>query len=504
MASPLEGTFTMQVVLACAVVFIAVLLFHLSMNTLSSRAKRLGARLPPGPRPAFLVGNAFNFPRKAWYETFSLWADEYGEVVYINLLGTPMIILNSLEAVTEIMDKRMSAYSNRPASTMGKLTGLNFATARVQPGPEFNEQRRVFRKALSPQVVTGYDGFIQRDRDALLRRLDGFSGDPFEVFTKVIGAVLTRISYGEQFFRDHGEELVDNNVEIVNLATWMSTKLWLVDVFPLLQHLPDWLPGLTFKRIIRRANILIRKIRYQPFESIVSRIADGTADESLLVKYLDEGSFSHNNLRDAIATLYGAAIDTTSTALLNLFYIIVLYPEWQQKVHEELDSVLGRGHLPTREEIRNLSIFNAVWKEAFRLNPPAPIGVPHVGMKEDVWRGYYFPKGTIVHCNIGYILREKGIWGEDSHSFNPTRFLPEFNPRAAELPNMLDLPFGFGRRICPGRHLADHIAPQYAVALLVTYQILPMEGHLLGGKIGFADSAVRRISGFQCHFKPRS
>ncbi|CCA77291.1 hypothetical protein PIIN_11269 [Serendipita indica DSM 11827] len=96
MPFPLEDALTMQVVLASTVVIIVALLVHLSRNTPPSRAKQFGAKLPPGPRRAFLVGNAFNFPKKAWYETFSRWADEY--VVYINLFGTPMIILNSLEA----------------------------------------------------------------------------------------------------------------------------------------------------------------------------------------------------------------------------------------------------------------------------------------------------------------------------------------------------------------------------------------------------------------------
>ncbi|CAG7852707.1 SubName: Full=Uncharacterized protein {ECO:0000313/EMBL:CCA77291.1} [Serendipita indica DSM 11827] len=96
MPFPLEDALTMQVVLASTVVIIVALFVHLSRNTPPSRAKQFGAKLPPGPRRAFLVGNAFNFPKKAWYETFSRWADEY--VVYINLFGTPMIILNSLEA----------------------------------------------------------------------------------------------------------------------------------------------------------------------------------------------------------------------------------------------------------------------------------------------------------------------------------------------------------------------------------------------------------------------
>lgn len=503
MAPLTETISTTHLIVGGAAAVVGAFSLYLSTNTPSAKAKRLGAALPPGPKPAFFVGNLFNFPKSRWYETFSRWAEEYGDVVYVNVIGIPMVVLNSLDPVTELMDKRMNIYSNRPSTTMSKLSGLSFATTRLQPGPEFNEQRRVFRKAMNPQAVADYDSFIQRDRDNLVRQLDGFSGNPFLQFVNATGAVLTRIAYGEQLFKDHGEELIDVNTNVVTLATWVSSKVWLVDLIPPLQYLPDWFPGAVFKRVLRQSNELASMLRYRAYDKIMERIADGTADESILTKYLDEGSFSRENLRDAIAVMYGAGVDTTSTALLNFFFCITLYREWQQKVHEEMDRVLGRGHLPTREEIHRLPIFNAVWKEAFRWNPPVPIGLPHFSVKENVWNGYYLPKGTVVHCNIGYILRDKRIWGADSQTFNPARFLPEFNPQADQFPDMWDIPFGFGRRICPGRYLAERVALQFAASVLSTYQVLPVKGKPLNDTMKFEDSVIRRVADFECQFKPR-
>ncbi|KAG9021923.1 hypothetical protein FS842_006386 [Serendipita sp. 407] len=87
-----------------------------------------------------------------------------------------------------------------------------------------------------------------------------------------------------------------------------------------------------------------------------------------------------------------------------------------------------------------------MWKESFRLHPPVPLGIPHVNTEADVYKGLYIPKGSMIHCNIGAMLRESRIWGEDSEEFNPNRFLPEFNPKAESLPDISTTLFGFGRR----------------------------------------------------------
>lgn len=95
------------VYLAGGAVALSTLACYLSSNSASAKAKRLGARLPPGPPKAVLVGNLFNFPNGRWYETFSEWAKEYGDVVHVDLAGVHMIILNSLEAIQELAEKRM-------------------------------------------------------------------------------------------------------------------------------------------------------------------------------------------------------------------------------------------------------------------------------------------------------------------------------------------------------------------------------------------------------------
>jgi cytochrome P450 len=162
---------------------------------------------------------------------------------------------------------------------------------------------------------------------------------------------------------------------------------------------------------------------------------------------------------------------------------MVLYPEIQRKVHEELDKQIGCGRAPDMNEIKELEYFNAAWNESMRWNATVPlgklyiayyyviytyhfafVGLPHVSSQDDTYQGYYIPKGTIVNCNIGfgtlncmsiscaltkqsrYILRDPKLWGADADKYNPNRFLAEFNPRVKELPDMSSVPFGFGRR----------------------------------------------------------
>ncbi|KAG8770645.1 hypothetical protein FS842_002447 [Serendipita sp. 407] len=106
-------------VFAGALAIAASVYVYLSSRTNEAKAKHLGARLAPGPKRMFLIGNLFDFPKNRWYETFTSWGKQYGDVVYISLAGIPMVILNSLEAAEELAGKRAAVYSGRPYARMG-------------------------------------------------------------------------------------------------------------------------------------------------------------------------------------------------------------------------------------------------------------------------------------------------------------------------------------------------------------------------------------------------
>jgi cytochrome P450 len=99
---------------------------------------------------------------------------------------------------------------------------------------------------------------------------------------------------------------------------------------------------------------------------------------------------------------------------------MMLYPDVQRKLHAELDELCGKGRIPSMSDITSLKYFNAAWNESMRWNATTPlgkniahvaelgsqiniIGVPHTSAEDDIWNGYYIPKGTIIHCNIGYV-----------------------------------------------------------------------------------------------------
>ena len=104
--------------LAGGLVALGTLFVYLKANSASAKARKANAKLPPGPKQHFLLGNVLNFPKDRWYEAFTKWGKEYGDIVYVNLAGVDMMVLNSLDAVQELAEKRMSIHSERPFTTM--------------------------------------------------------------------------------------------------------------------------------------------------------------------------------------------------------------------------------------------------------------------------------------------------------------------------------------------------------------------------------------------------
>ncbi|THC93362.1 hypothetical protein EYZ11_007154 [Aspergillus tanneri] len=135
-----------------------------------------------------------------------------------------------------------------------------------------------------------------------------------------------------------------------------------------------------------------------------------------------------------------------------LFLAMILYPEAQEKAQEEIDRVVGTHRLPRFEDRDKLPYINALVKEILRWHPVGAIGFPHQVTEDDICEGYFIPKGAQVLPIVWSFTHDPDLY-HDPMVFKPERFLarenytPETNPEA--------FVFGFGRRICPGRILAD-------------------------------------------------
>ena len=209
----------------------------------------------------------------------------------------------------------------------------------------------------------------------------------------------------------------------------------------------------------------------KPFNDVVEKMQAGTAGDSILRRLLtpEEGSAIDAEAEDVIkwvvGAVYSGGADTTVCALSTFVLAMVLYPEVQAQAQAEIDRVVGKERLPGIADRARLGYVEAVFKETLRWHPVAPLAVPHRVTKEDRYAGYTIPAGATVVANIWAMTRSE----PDSDLFKPERHLPggthiHQDPRTYV--------FGFGRRICPGLHLADAEVWLGVVSLLAAFKIV--------------------------------
>ncbi|KAJ7828228.1 cytochrome P450 [Mycena olivaceomarginata] len=466
--------------------------------------------LPPGPRKLPLLGNLLDMPSSLARERYMQWSKTYNsDILHLNVAGTSIIILSSGEVATDLLEKRV-IYSDRPALPMvNDLMGWDFMTR-----ARWRLHRRLFHKALNFHTAKKFRPTEISASHELLRRILHHPLDIMEHFKHMAAKVIMSVAYGIDILPSD-DPYVSLSTEAMDTLVAAVPGRFLVDMLPILKYVPDWFPGAGFKAKAKEWRTIAQAMSDAPFAQVKRNIprhfnvlqpAAGTAQPSFASSALNQLDGTGNidpretDIKDVAGTMYTAGAETV-TSLLGTFVLAMLAnPGAQKKAQAEIDSVIGRC-LPSFTDEGSMPYVAALVKETLRWGSVAPIelSVPHFLPVEDEYRGYRIPAGSIVIVNLWAILHDEKVY-PDPYSFKPERFLQEGKPEAA-VPNP-DAGFGFGRRICPGRYLANSSLWIAIVSILATFEISKAVGD--EPTYEYSDGLVLMPRPFKYSIKPRS
>ncbi|KAI6025694.1 cytochrome P450 [Pisolithus orientalis] len=441
-----------------------------------NRALRNGLPLPPGPRGLPFVGNVLDIDISTPWTTYEQWGKRYGGISYCTILGYEFIIINDEEIFHELMVKRSSIYSDRPYLLANELFGLDFNTGLLPYGDKWRLHRKMFNVAFSKQTSKKYQAVQMEKVHQFLVNLLSTPHDYPKHAATLSAAIIMAITYGYDV-APKDDPFVTNVAHLVELITNILTaeRAMLLNAIPLLAYIPSWLPGGRIKKRAAESRALARTVLDDPVKYLrdfkhqtlnISQAA-GTPTTSIVGDLFEmeigkEFASSKDELiKGVAATVFLGELTQTSSALLIFLLAMVLNPEVQTEAQEEIDRVVGDARLPEFRDRENLPYVEAVLIETLRWHPINPLlPLPHMTTTADVFNGMHIPKGKAITRN------EKRY--PNPTAFNPRRHLTASGTLAEGTNYPL---FGYGRRICPGRHIGDQSFWAAAVSILATLRI---------------------------------
>ncbi|EJD42950.1 cytochrome P450 [Auricularia subglabra TFB-10046 SS5] len=439
-----------QSLYVCAAVLCGV---GLSVFLTARRRRDKSLPLPPGPPQHPILGNTADIPEKNQWVGLTEMGKKYGPVVHLRMLHRHMILLNSWEAVTELLDRRGGIYSDRPAFPM--VCGLDWATSLMRYGERWRANRRIVHYYFHEQASKRYHDSQTRMNLAFLLALLDTPRHFMQHIRSMTAASIMKLTYDIDISTDvdGGEDpwvaLAHSAIEIMTAAVVFGT--FAVDWIPLLKYVPAWFPGAAFQRLARESREISKRFRLGPLEMVRERISQGKSSTSIAEQLIRDGlegrPLDDGLVADATAIIYIGGADTTVSVISAFFLCMVLHPAAQKAAHEEIDRVLGPGCLPTLADRRALPYVSGVLLEVMRLYPVLPLGTAHRVMEEDEYDGMRIPKGATILANVWSILRDEHYYAD------PERFMPERYTKdgVLDLKNTVLDPrgpvFGFGRHV---------------------------------------------------------
>ncbi|KAF8884131.1 cytochrome P450 [Infundibulicybe gibba] len=478
----------------------------------------LGKRppLPPSPPADSLFGHLRMVTAKNPELVAHEWAREFVErrgIFHMRIFGQPVIVLNSAKIAIDLLERRSLIYSTRPRCVVWELMGWIPTTTFLPIGEQFKNHRKMYQRYFSGSQSQEYQPIQREEARFLTENLSRDPGDYDKYLRRFAASIIMRIAYGHRISSDDDEY----NVMIHDVATSVAAAGppggTVVDFFPTLQYLPSWFPGTHFANQARRYRKYIRDMHERPIEHIRHKMAVGTATECLVKNELESLALNRvagpdfdaqlDDLMGVAGTVYSAGADTTWSTMTIFLLAMVLNPGVQRKGREEIDNIIGSKRLPDFADRESLPYVNCVVQETLRWHPPVPLGISHRTSEADTYNGMYIPKGAPVIANSWTMTHDPSVY-RDPDSFDPSRFLPKPEGREEPLPVGV---FGFGRRVCPGKYLAEAsvwIGIATILSQLDISKAIDENGREVTPKAEFTSSITSHPMEFKCRIRARS
>ncbi|KAG1752766.1 cytochrome P450 [Suillus occidentalis] len=393
---------------------------------------------PPGPPARWFWSNAL--PSVNIARALTDLVREYGPVVSFRQGSQVIIVIGSVEATTTIMETEGRSLVDRPPSiAAGEMLSNGMRIVMARSGERFRRLRKAVHTHLQPKAAEAYKDMQRNNaRKFVLDILDD-PKDHQKHAARYSASVILRVTYGKSTPTSYTDPEVIRIYKVLNhFELVMRPGAYLVDRVPLLRYLPGYGRQLT-----EWHNEELSLYRHQ-LGRVKSEIEQNKASPSFtktLLEHTEDHQLATDEMAYLAGTLFGAGADTTAVGITTAIMAAACHPLAQEKVHEELDMIVGSDRVPSFKDLSSLPQLHAFLLEALRWRPVIPIGFPHRATRDIIWvsilNRWRNPRSYYSVCAIS----------------RDTRWL-DSDGRLKD--NMKSFTFGFGRRVCPGRHLAEN------------------------------------------------
>nr|XP_025038049.1 cytochrome P450 2G1-like isoform X1 [Pelodiscus sinensis] len=433
--------------------------------------------LPPGPTPLPLIGNFLQIKMGDTLKSLERLRDQYGPVFTVYFGSKPIVVLCGHEAVKEALVDQAEEFSGRGAMPTVEKNfqghGVVFAN-----GERWRQLRR-FSLTVLRNFGMGKRSIEERIREEAQYLLEAFRNtkaepfDPTYFLSRAVSNVICSIVFGNRF--DYEDKEFLSLLQMMNESFREISTPWsqLYDMYSCVMR---YLPGRHHRlyHLIEALKAFIAQRVQLNQASLDPDVPRDFIDCFLLQmekeKKNPSSEFNTTNLVLTTLNLFFAGTETVSSTLRYGFLFLMKYPEVEEKVHREIDHVIGRHRVPASEDRMKMPYTDAVIHEIQRLTDIVPLGVPHTVIRDTQFRGYTLPKGTNVFPLLGSVLRDTKYFSSPEE-FNPGHFLDE-NGRFKK--NEAFVPFSSGRRVCLGEGLARMELFLFLTTILQRFALQPL------------------------------
>lgn len=467
----------------------------LGVTVYSYRSRTSNSRLlplPPGPSES-PIGHYP--PRK-----IAQWIDEYGPVISLKDGKNVLVIVGRYQEAINIMEKQGVVLADRPRSVAGcDILGRGMRFVQIGSGERLRKFRKSAHSHLQVRSAQTYELVqVAHARDIILDILHEPKLHQQHI-KRFAASVILHIVYGKTTPTLLDDPyLLQLQKMIPRIQSAMMPGAYLVDKYPILKYIPGY--GRNLKQWSQEEYDML----FGQLNRVKSQMDNHIAPHSVakdLLQHAEENQLSETEVAYLSGSLIGAGSDTTAVAISTVLMAAARFPHLQARVHEELEgleTIIGRETIPTFEDWSQLVQLQAFILEALRWRPVNPIGLPHRATKDIIWNGMCIPAGATVFGNHWSIGRDPSVY-HDPEVFNPQRWI-EADGEINE--NMKLFTFGFGRRACPGLHVANR-SVYIAVALMLWSFTLAEDPSDPIDDTAFTPGVVSHQKPFGLIFKPR-